>query len=60
MASLCDDLNLGLELARDRSDKAMLDKLKKIGKGGMYSRHDSYLFHFVFSGTMEAAMRQVD
>lgn len=53
------DLNLGLELARDRTEDAMLDKVKKIGEGGMYSRHDSYLFHFVFKGTMEDAVRQV-
>lgn len=54
------DLNLGLELARDRTDVAMLNKLKKIGKGGVYSRHNSYLFHFVFNGTMEDAVRQVN
>jgi hypothetical protein len=54
------DLNLGLELARDRTDDAMLDKLKKIGKGGVYSRHDSYLFHFLIDGTMEDAVRQVN
>jgi len=53
------ELNLGLELARDRNDKAMLDKLKKIGKGGVYSRHDSYLFHFVFNGTLEDAVQEV-
>eukprot|EP01039_Chlorochromonas_danica_P013572 gene13572-15735_t len=54
------DLNLGLELAKDRTDEAMLDKLKKIGKGGVYSRHNSYLFHFVFKGTLEDAVRQVN
>lgn len=53
------DLNLGLKLARDRTDGAMLGMLKKIGKGGYYSR-DSYLFHFVFKGTMEDVVRQVN
>lgn len=54
------DLNLGLELARDRTDAAMLNKLTKIGKGGVYSRRDSYLFHFVVNGTMKDAVRQVN
>lgn len=54
------DLNLGLALARDRTDVAMLNKLTKIGKGGVHSRRDSYLLHFVFNGTVEDAVRQVN
>lgn len=53
-------LNLGLELAKDRSKNAMLDKLKKIGDGGVYGRHDSYLLHFFFKGTMDDAISQVE
>lgn len=53
------DLNLGLKLARDRTDGAMLGMLKKIEKGGYYSR-DSYLFHFVVDGTMKDVVRQVN
>lgn len=49
--------NLGLELARDRTPEKMLEKLKKIGKGG--SSRDSYLFHFVFNGTLDEAVQQV-
>jgi hypothetical protein len=43
------DINLGLELAMDRTDEPMLDK---IGKGGASSRRDSYLCHFVVRGAM--------
>jgi hypothetical protein len=52
-------LNLGLELAKDRTDTALQDKLGKIGKGGVYSRHDSYILHFVFNSTLNDAIQGV-
>lgn len=52
-------LNLGLELAKNRNPSDMLNKLKKSGEGGVYSRHNSYIFHFVFNNTLENTVKQI-
>jgi hypothetical protein len=54
------DLNLGLEFAKDRKPWEICDKLNKIGKNGVYQRHDSYVVHFVFDGTLASVTKQVE
>lgn len=54
------NLNMGVELAKDRSFQAIMEKAKKIAKGGVYGqRHDSYIFHFVLNGTEQKAVEQL-
>jgi hypothetical protein len=50
-------LNLGVELTRDRSDKAIEEKLDKTSSEGVCGRHDSFIF--VLKGTRDDAIRQV-
>lgn len=51
-------LYMGLELAKNRTPKDIAVKFEKLGKE--YGRHDSYIFHFVFKGTLDEARQQVE
>jgi hypothetical protein len=53
------NLNLGLELAKDRNKKELLKKYEETIEGGVYSRHDSYIFHFVFNSTLDDVIKQM-
>ena len=53
------DLNLSLAVAKNRKPWEIRSKLKKVGEGGAYKRHDTYVVHFVFDSTLESVEKQV-